>query len=39
VPNGRQLILDSLGAPACYCLFPTDRTITHAELVQFVGIL
>src|SRR5690606_28310882 len=24
-PNERQLILDSLGSPAAYCLFPTDR--------------
>jgi hypothetical protein len=38
-PNDRQLILDSLGAPACYCLFPTDRPLTHAELVQHVGTL
>jgi hypothetical protein len=38
-PNDRQLILDSLGAPACYCLFPTDRPLTHAELFQHVGIL
>ena len=39
VPNDRQLILDSLGAPACYCLFPTDRPLTHAELVHHVGTL
>ena len=37
VPNDRQLILDSLGAPACYCLFPTDRPLTHAELVHHVS--
>jgi hypothetical protein len=36
VPNERQLILDSLGATACYCLFPTDRTLSHAELVACV---
>ena len=36
VPNDRQLILDSLGSPACYCLFPTDRPITHAELIACV---
>jgi hypothetical protein len=36
-PNDRQLILDSLGSPACYCLFPTDRPLTHAELVACVG--
>ncbi len=33
-PNDRQLILDSLGCPACYCLFPTDRPLALAELVQ-----
>jgi hypothetical protein len=38
-PNDRQLILDSLGTPACYCLFPTDRPLTHAELVEHVGTL
>jgi len=39
VPNPRQLILDSLGAPACYCLFPTDRPIDQHELIQNVGTL
>jgi hypothetical protein len=38
-PNDRQLILDSLGAPAGYCLFPADRPLTHAELVQCAGLL
>lgn len=38
-PNDRQLILDSLGSPACYCLFPTDRPLTHAELIQHVATL
>jgi hypothetical protein len=38
-PNDRQLILDSLGSPACYCLFPTDRPLTLAELVQNVHTL
>jgi hypothetical protein len=38
-PNDRQLILDSLGSPACYCLFPTDRTLTLADLVQYVQTL
>jgi len=38
-PNDRQLILDSLGSPACYCLFPTNRPLTHTELVQHVGML
>jgi hypothetical protein len=39
VPNERQLILDSLGTPACYCLFPGDRPLTHAELVACVATL
>jgi hypothetical protein len=38
-PNDRQLILDAMGAPACYCLFPTDRPLTHAELVGGVATL
>jgi len=38
-PNDRQLILDSLAAPACYCLFPTDRPLSHAELVSLVRVL
>jgi hypothetical protein len=38
-PNDRQLILDSLGSPACYCLFPTDRPLTLTELVQHVRTL
>jgi hypothetical protein len=36
-PNPRQLILDTMGTPACCCLFPTDRPLTQAELVR--GIL
>lgn len=35
-PNDRQIILDSLGHPACYCLFATDHPLTHAELVACV---
>jgi hypothetical protein len=38
-PNGRQLILDSLGRPAGYCLFPADRPLTHPELLNCVGLL
>src|SRR5262249_1315385 len=36
VPNERQIILDSLGAPAAYCLFPADAPLTHADLVKCV---
>lgn len=39
VPNDRQLILDSVGTPAGYCLFPATRPLTHAELLQHVGTL
>jgi hypothetical protein len=38
-PNDRQLILDSLGLPAAYCMFPTDRPLTHAELLDCVKLL
>jgi len=38
-PNDRQLILDSLGSPCGYCLFPADRPLTHAELLQCAGTL
>jgi len=39
VPNERQLILDCTGTPACYCLFPVDRPLTHQELVDCIGTL
>jgi hypothetical protein len=39
VPNDRQVILDSLGAPATYCLFPADRPLTHAELVGCIRFI
>src|SRR5262249_54552596 len=32
-PNYRQLILDCLGVPAAFCLFPVDRPLTFQELV------
>jgi Calcineurin-like phosphoesterase len=38
-PNDRQLILDSMGTPAGFCLFPTTRPLSHAELVHHAGIL
>jgi hypothetical protein len=38
-PNDRQLILDSIGEPAGYVLFPAERRLTHAALVQCAGIL
>jgi hypothetical protein len=39
MPNDRQIILDSLGAPAGYCLFPADKPLTHAELADCVKIM
>ena len=33
IPNDRQVILDCAECPAGYALFPTDRPLTHAELV------
>jgi hypothetical protein len=39
IPNDRQIILDSLGTPACYCLFPANRPLTHPELVGCVSTL
>lgn len=39
VPNDRQVIVDSAESPAGYVLFPTDRALTHAELVACVRTL
>ena len=30
---------DCLGVPACYCLFPADRPLTHEDLVRRVDTL
>jgi len=38
-PNSRQLILDTMRTPACFCLFPTDRPLTLADLVAGIGVL
>jgi hypothetical protein len=38
-PNGRQMILDCAGDPACFCLFPTDRPLDHSQLVACVAKL
>jgi hypothetical protein len=38
-PNTRQIIVDSLGEPAAYCLFPASVRMTHAELVSCVKLL
>lgn len=39
LPNSRQVIVDCLGSPACYLLFPTDRPLTHEELAACVQTL
>jgi hypothetical protein len=39
VPNGRQVILDCMGQPACYCLLPAERSLAHDELVRCIRTL
>jgi hypothetical protein len=39
VPNDRQLVLDCLGTPGGYCLFPADRPISQRELIDCVKVL
>lgn len=39
VPNDRQIILDALGSPACYCLFPAGPALTQADLLRGIGHL
>ena len=39
VPNDRQVILDCMGEPACYCLLPAGRPLAHDELVACVKTL
>jgi len=36
VPNDMQLILDCCSDKACYTILPTDRSLTHAEIVNRV---
>lgn len=38
-PNDRQLIVDCAETPAGYVLFPTDRPLSHAELLTHVKII
>jgi hypothetical protein len=38
-PNDRQLILDCLGEPAAYCIFPADRPVTFQNLLDGVKTL
>ncbi len=39
VPNDQQVIVDCAESPAGYVLFPTDRFLTHPELVGCVRML
>ena len=39
VPNERQIILDAVKTPACFCLFPTDRPLTQQDLIAGIGTL
>jgi len=36
LPNDRQIILDAMGTPAGYCLFPADQPLTYKELVALI---
>lgn len=39
VPNEKQIILDSHDSPAACCLFPTEKRLTHEELVGCIRLL
>jgi hypothetical protein len=39
LPNDRQVIVDCTAAPACFCLFPIDRPLSHQKLVECIGTL
>lgn len=39
VPHERQITLDCSQSPGGYVLFPSDRPLTHEELVRSVGIV
>jgi hypothetical protein len=39
LPSERQVVLDCAGSPAGYCLFPCDRSLSHADLVEAVCTL
>jgi hypothetical protein len=38
-PNDRQLILDCLGEPAAFCLFPASHPVTFKDLIDGVKTL
>ncbi len=39
IPNDRQIILDCCGPKATYLMVPTDRTLSHGELVKRIAEL
>jgi hypothetical protein len=39
VPNDRQVVVDCAESPAGFILFPTDRPLTHKELVACIRTL
>lgn len=39
VPNTRQIILDAIGAPACYLVIPTETPTTQEELLTRIRTL
>jgi len=39
LPNDNQIILDSMGAVAAYCLFPAEQRLTREELVACIATL
>ena len=39
VPNNRQIIVDCAELPAGYLLFPTDRPLTHQELIACLKLI
>jgi hypothetical protein len=39
VPNEQQVILDCMGSPAAYALFPADRPLTTSDLHDYVKLL
>jgi hypothetical protein len=39
IPNDRQIILDSMGTSAGFCLFPANRPVSHHDLVECIKLL
>jgi hypothetical protein len=39
LPNDNQIILDSMGAVAAFCLFPAEKRLTREELIACIATL